>query len=846
MSESFQASNDVLGATYRPDQILLQFDPDADEATRSHALEAIGGQLNAIIASGSDDESVDPLDATDLNRIQLGHGMTVEKAMEILSHLPGVKFAEPDYAVSPGWVSNDTGVTGGKTWGLYGDVGTPTNAYGSQATEAWAAGFTGSTKVAIGVVDTGVDYTHPDLYLNIWLNQGEIPTALRGVLTDTNGDGLITFVDLNASANAAYVTDKNANGRIDAGDLLNDTRWENGTDEDANGYKDDLIGWDFQNNDNDPMDATGHGTNIAGTIGATGGNGTGISGVAPGTQIVALKFMDSTGGYTSDAIRALDYFTNASKHSAGVDFAATSNSWGSGSASTGLLDAINRGAAQNILFVSAAMNGGSDGVGDNNDNTANYPSNYSTTAVSGYDAVIAVASINSSGALSSFSNYGPKTVDLAAPGEVIYSTALGGGYNAWSGTSMATPFVAGAIALYSAAHPTATAAEIRAAVLGSTDATASLTGKTVTGGRLDVGKLMGSTVAPPPAPPPSTTTGVTVIGTSVGDLITPLVTVTGQLLPGGGADVLQGMDGNDTLDGGAGADTLTGGVGNDVFTVDSTGDVIVEAVGGGNDLVQSQITYTLGANLERLTLTGTAAINGTGNELANTLTGNSAANLLTGLAGNDTLNGGSGNDTLVGGDGADRLDGGSGADRMDGGVGDDLYYVNNTGDVVVESLSGSTGGVDKVYSWITYTLPTNVENLTLSGSGTTSGAGNSLGNTLSGNGAANHLYGLAGTDILSGGDGADTLDGGAGADTLTGGTGADYFVFQKGEAQGDRIQDFAVGDHIELHGYASGSTIVQVSGSTTAWIITDAATHATETITLANGYKLLAGDFLFT
>src|SRR6185369_8577285 len=398
------------------------------------------------------------------------------------------------------------------------------------------------------------------------------------------------------------------------------------------------------------------------------------------------------------------------------------------------------------------------------------------------------------------------------------------------------PFVAGAIALYSAAHPTATAAEIRAALLGSTDATSSLTGKTVTGGRLDVAKMMGGTIAPPP---PSSTTGVTVIGTSVGDLITPLVTVDGQLLPGGGADIVQGMDGNDTLDGGAGADTLTGGLGNDVFTVDSTGDIVNEAVGGGNDLVQSTVSYTLGANLERLTLTGTAAVNGTGNALDNTLTGNAAANVLTGLAGNDTLNGGSGNDTLVGGDGADRLDGGAGADRMDGGAGDDIYYVNDSGDVVVESVSGATGGVDKVMSSISYVLPTNVENLTLSGSMSTNGTGNSLANSLSGNGGANHLYGLDGTDILSGNDGADTLDGGAGADTLTGGAGADHFVFQKGEAQGDRIQDFALGDHIDLHGYASGSTIVQVSGSTTAWVITDAATHVTETITLANGYKLL-------
>jgi Ca2+-binding RTX toxin-like protein len=592
------------------------------------------------------------------------------------------------------------------------------------------------------------------------------------------------------------------------------------------------------------MDDAGHGTHVSGTIGASGGNGTGVSGIAPGTQIMALKFMDANGGYTSDAVRAVDYFTNASKGNAGVDFAATNNSWGGGGYSQALLDAITRGAAKDILFIAASMNGGSDDIGDNNDATPNYPSNYSTTAVAGYDAIISVASIGSTGGLAGSSNYGSKSVDLGAPGEVIYSTTMGGGYGAWSGTSMATPHVTGAIALYSAAHPTATAAEIRAAILGSTAATSSLTGKTVTGGRLDIGHLMGG--APAPAPAPAPTTGVTVIGTVSTDLITPLVTLNGQLLPGGGADNLQGMDGNDTLDGGAGADTLTGGVGNDVFVVDQAGDKIVEAAGGGNDLVQSQVSYTLGANLENLTLTGTSAVNGTGNELANKLTGNGAANVLTGLGGNDTLNGGSGDDTLVGGDGADRLDGGSGADRMDGGAGDDLYYVNTTGDQVIESLSGTTGGIDRVSSSMSYTLPTNVENLTLSGSGSTNGTGNSLANTITGTGSTNHLYGLAGADSLSGSAGDDTLDGGAGADTLNGGLGLDRFYFVRGEVQGDVVQDFALGDHIELHGYAAGSKLIQVVGSATQWVVTDAVTHVSETLTLANGYKLVAGDFLFT
>ena len=735
MTSPFDSS--VSAAAYRPDQILLQFDASTDAATRSHALEAIGGRLEALIAGGDGE-------ADDVSRIHLGQGMTVEKAVEILSHLPGVKFAEPDYAVTPGWVSNDSMVTGGKTWGLYGDLGTPVNTYGSQATEAWAEGFTGSSKVAVAVIDTGVDYTHPDLYLNIWLNQGEIPVALRSALTDTNGDGLITFVDLNNAANAAYVTDVNANGRIDAGDLLKDTRWANGVDEDANGYKDDLVGWDFQHNDNDPMDDAGHGTHVSGTIGASGGNGIGVSGVAPGTQIMALKFMDTTGGYTSDAIRAVDYFTNMSKHAAGVDFAATNNSWGGGGYSQSLLDAITRGAVQNILFVAAAMNGGSDDIGDNNDTTPTWPASYSTLATAGYDAVISVAAITSGGNLATYSNYGATSVDLAAPGSVIYSTTMGGGYAAWSGTSMATPHVVGSIALYTAAHPDATGADIRAALLNSTTATASLAGKLVTGGRLDTEHFLNTithtdpvpVISPTPTPTPTpTTTTVLAAGTSGNDLITPTSTVAGQPLPGAGTDTLQGLAGNDTLDGGTGADRLEGGSGNDVFYVDNAGDNVLEGLNDGTDTVQTSISYGLGSGVENLTMTGSAALVGTGNELGNVITGNGGANWLTGLDGNDTLNGGSG---------------------------------------------------------------------------------------------------------------ADTLCGGAGADRLIGGAGNDRFIFNKGEMQGDSIDDYKRGDVIELHGYSAASTVAKVSGS--LWMVTDHDTGATETfnVTLLSSTKLSAGDFLFT
>ena len=251
----------------------------------------------------------------------------------------------------------------------------------------------------------------------------------------------------------------------------------------------------------------------------------------------------------------------------------------------------------------------------------------------------------------------------------------------------------------------------------------------------------------------------------------------------GGNDLLYGGAGNDTLDGGAGTDTLVGGVGDDTYTVDVATDVVTEAPGGGNDLVNSSVTYTLSTDVERLTLTGTAAINGTGNTLSNTLTANGAANVLTGLGGSDTLLGLAGNDTLHGGDGDDSLDGGAGIDSLAGGAGNDTYVVDVATDVIVEAADE---GIDTVQSAVTLTLGANFENLVLLGTAALNGTGNAVDNTLTGNSAANSLSGLAGNDMLQGlggndtllgGDGDDTLDGGAGTDSMTGGAGNDvYFV----------------------------------------------------------------------
>jgi Ca2+-binding RTX toxin-like protein len=248
----------------------------------------------------------------------------------------------------------------------------------------------------------------------------------------------------------------------------------------------------------------------------------------------------------------------------------------------------------------------------------------------------------------------------------------------------------------------------------------------------------------------------------------------------GGNDTLSGGEGNDTLDGGSGADSMTGGAGNDSYVVDDAADVVVEAASGGTDTVSSSVTYTLGSEVEALTLTGAAAINGTGNGAANTLSGNGAANALNGLGGNDTLSGGAGNDTL---------DGGTGADSMTGGLGDDTFRVDRTSDVVVEAASG---GRDTVMASVSCSLSVNVEELSLTGAASINGTGNTLANTIVGNGGANALAGLTGNDTLSGGAGNDTLHGGGGADSLTGGGGRDIFVLASSVGF-DTVLDFTSG-----------------------------------------------------
>lgn len=330
------------------------------------------------------------------------------------------------------------------------------------------------------------------------------------------------------------------------------------------------------------------------------------------------------------------------------------------------------------------------------------------------------------------------------------------------------------------------------------------------------------------------------------------------------ANVLIGNRANNILDGLGGADTMRGGAGNDTYVVDDVHDLVVESASAGIDLVRSSVSFRLGRNIENLTLTGTEAIDATGNELSNTLTGNGAANVLDGKTGADTMAGGAGDDiyvvddagdlvvedsalggrdtvkayvsfilpdnvedltlagiaaingtgnsmrnVLVGNEAANVLDGGAGADTMNGRGGNDSYLVDDIGDRVIEG--SETGGTDRVYSTLSYTLGANIENLTLIGSDTISGTGNALANAITGNVAANVISGGDGDDTLDGGGGDDSLDGGIGNDILYGGSsGADTLT---GGAGNDTYNMFDADTIVELDFGGTDTALVHINGS---------------------------------
>ncbi len=412
-------------AQYKESEVLLKFRQTATASYRAQVL----GDLAA--------RDIEELGRTKVLLAHIG-GLTVEQAIARHRHDPNLEFIEPNFIYHALDVPNDPRFD--ELWGMQntGQTGGTPGADIS-ATAAWHE-FTGSTAVVVGIIDSGIDYTHPDLAANIWTNPNEIPG--------------------------------------------------NGIDDDHNGYIDDIHGYDFVNNDGDPMDDHSHGTHCAGTIGGVGDNGIGVAGVNWHVRLMALKFLDAGGsGSTDNAIRAVDYATTM-----GIQL--TSNSWGGGGFSQALLDAIRAADTAGISFVAAAGNASSD-----NDTFANYPSNYDSPNI------IAVAATDHNDQLASFSNWGLTTVDLGAPGVDILSTQPGNTYGLKSGTSMATPHVAGVMALIRGFYPSITAASAKTLLLARVDPIPALSGRTVTGGRLNAFLP----IAQPDSLPPGAITDLTAV-----------------------------------------------------------------------------------------------------------------------------------------------------------------------------------------------------------------------------------------------------------------------------------------------------------------------------------------------
>jgi serine protease len=412
-----------LDETYTPTALLVQFKPESQFA----------GSLRAYVAGSVLGTSWEI--APGMREVEIAPGADLEDALAAFASDPNVLFAEPDYRVRLNMTPDDPNFASDQ-WHLNNTGQIDENALADiNAPEAWEV-ETGNPLVVVAVIDTGVDYLHPDLAANMWHNEGE-------------------------EAN-------------------------NGIDDDGNGFVDDVYGYDFANRDHDPMDDHLHGTHIAGTIAAVANNGVGVSGVAPGVKIMALKFMNASGsGLTSDAIAALNY---AVANGASI----SNNSFGGGPVSQAFRTAISNAMGGSHIFVAAAGN-----YGDNNDTDPFYPGGYDL------DNIITVAATDAADHLAWFSNYGKKSVDVGAPGVDIFSTfpsritgemldrGITDAYGILSGTSMAAPVVAGVAALIRSQNDGLSAKEVIDQIMATVDRSPALLSKTVSGGRVNAAAALG-------------------------------------------------------------------------------------------------------------------------------------------------------------------------------------------------------------------------------------------------------------------------------------------------------------------------------------------------------------------
>ncbi len=405
---------------YAKGELLVRFAPRGDACEPGvNKADILMSTLGS--ASIEQEYSIVP----DLCLIRLPEGMTVEDGIQALGNSNDVLYVEPNYefkalSVIPDdplfaqlWNMHNTGQTGG------------TDDADIDAPEAWDISVISGSEVIVAVIDSGVDYTHPDLAANMWVNQAEF-TGTPGV------------------------------------------------DDDGNGFVDDIYGYDFAYFDADPIDDVGHGTHVAGIIGAVGNNGVGVAGVCWDVRIMALRFLETGGsGYTSNAVSCIQYATLMGAR-------VMNNSWGGGAYSSTLEDAIKAAGDAGMLFIASAGNG----WGSDNDVSPHYPSGYDL------DNVIAVLSTSYYDQLSGHSNYGLTSVDLGAPGgdpdNTILSCYAGGGYYPSYGTSMATPHVTGTCAFIWAISPELSPMGVKDLIMKTVDPLESLSGRCISGGRLNV------------------------------------------------------------------------------------------------------------------------------------------------------------------------------------------------------------------------------------------------------------------------------------------------------------------------------------------------------------------------
>ncbi|MEM5531262.1 S8 family serine peptidase [Pseudoalteromonas arctica] len=406
------------------DSVIVKYKKNATPQMRKQARSLVKAKITDLNNDEVDDNFTS-LFSGRLAKFKVS-GMSTKEAIERLKSHQAIEYVEPDYRVSIASAPNDPRFD--ELWGLNNEGQTGGTADADiDAVEAWTIS-TGSRDVVVGVIDTGIDYSHSDLASNMWVNTSEIA-----------GDGI---------------------------------------DNDGNGFIDDIHGINAITNSGDPMDDEGHGTHVSGTIGASGNNSVGVVGVNHEVSLVGCKFLDAAGnGSTSDAIKCIDYMVGLKN--SGVNIRVLNNSWGGGGYSQALADAIESSEAAELLFVAAAGNDTID-----NDVNPHYPSNYENASV------LSVASTNQTDDISWFSHWGLTSVDMGAPGTAILSTTPGESYASYSGTSMATPHVAGAAALVLSINPELSTQELKDLLMSSGDANAALQGKTVAGTRLNVNQAL--------------------------------------------------------------------------------------------------------------------------------------------------------------------------------------------------------------------------------------------------------------------------------------------------------------------------------------------------------------------